>query len=205
MLSKNVQKFAAVAAVALTLSACANTQKDSDTKVDTATEAKQAATSAAQAGAHEHGNAVTLENGYVKAKPAEKSMTGVFGTLHNGTSKPVTLISFSTDTGAGKHEIHEVKDGVMQQKQGGFDIPAGGDLELKPGGNHLMIMDLSKNIAAGDTVKVSLKFADGTVVDDLQLPVRTIASGEESYGAGGGVQGHNGVSEAPAAHEHHHG
>ena len=44
-------------------------------------------------------------------------------------------------------QLHEVvdKDGamVMQQKTGGFVIPAGGMLELKPGGNHVMLMRLT--------------------------------------------------------------
>lgn len=194
-----VRAVAAAAMTTLALTACSNTQKDSESKVDTATAAAEASKSSH---AHTATSAVQLTDGYVKAKPTEKTMTGIFGTLRNTSAQPVTLTGFSTNTGAGEHEIHEVKDGVMQMKQGGITLPAGGTYELKPGGDHLMVMDLAKEIAAGDTVTVTLQL-DGADDVTLDVPVRTIASGQENYGANGGVQGNSGVTEDP--HAHHHG
>lgn len=39
-----------------------------------------------------------------------------------------------------------------------IDVPAGGSVQLKPGGYHIMLMELAKPIAAGDTVPVTLTF-----------------------------------------------
>lgn len=194
-----MKKFSAIAVAALTaasLVACSNSQKDSDTKVETATSAQKpsaAATKSATATkAAAEAGAVTFENTFVKAKPAEKPMTGIFGTLKNHTDKDMVLESFKSDTKAGKHEIHEVVDGVMQEKPGGITIPANGTYELKPGGDHLMLMDINDPIEAGTKVKVTLNFASGETVS-VDSEVRTIASGEENYSATGGVEAHTGM------------
>lgn len=192
-----MKKISTVAVAALTVAslvACANTQKDSTNKVETATGVeKPAATKTATAGE------VQFVDTFVKAKPAEKDMTGIFGTLKNGSAKDVKITSFTTDTGAGKYEIHEVVNGVMQEKPGGITIPAGGEYLLKPGGDHLMIMDIKTPIEAGSTVKVTLNFSDGTSTT-VDSEVRTIASGQENYGANGGVQGNSGMTSAPMHH-----
>ncbi len=46
-------------------------------------------------------------------------------------------------------------DGVMRMREvtGGLAIPAGGSVELKPGGLHIMFVDLKAGLKAGDTVK----------------------------------------------------
>lgn len=207
-LKNNAAKLAVVAMVALSLTACANTQKDSDKKVDTATSVAKpsAASSAAKSTdkASEAKGAVVLENGFVKAKGTDKDMTGMFGTLRNTSDKTVTVTGFSTNLDARKYEVHETKNGVMQEKKGGIELPAGGTYELKPGGDHLMIMGLPAAIAAGDTVKVTLKLSDGSEIKDIILPVRTIASGQENYGANGGVQGNSGMSAVPSPSAAHH-
>jgi periplasmic copper chaperone A len=52
-----------------------------------------------------------------------------------------------------------------------LEIPPGGEVELRPGATHLMLTDFSAPPAAGDSLKLSLRFARaGTVT--LELPVR---------------------------------
>ena len=85
------------------------------------------------------------------------SMTGVFGTLTNTTDKEVTITGGSSPV-AGMVEVHEtVKNDagvmVMQPKAGGFVIPAKGTLELKPGGNHIMLMKMSAMPKIGTSVE----------------------------------------------------
>jgi copper(I)-binding protein len=103
-----------------------------------------------------------MKDGWAKA--AEKGMSAAFGMVSNPTAKPIRIVG-ATSPYSGVVQLHEVvdKDGsmVMQQKTGGFVIPAGGMLELKPGGNHLMFMDLKKAIKAGTMVPVTLITADG--------------------------------------------
>ncbi|MEJ5927131.1 copper chaperone PCu(A)C [Corynebacterium sp. H128] len=204
----NIKKISALAVAGLTvlsLGACTNTQKDSETKVDTATSAAKPAegakseTKAPSESKAAAAEGVTFENTFVKAKPAEKEMTGIFGTLKNNTKEDIKLTSFSTNTNAGKHEIHEVVNGVMQMKEDGITIPAGGEYVLKPGGDHLMIMDVTDPIEAGSSLEVTLNFSNGKS-EKINSEVRTISSGGENYAPDGGVQGNSGMTSAPMAH-----
>ena len=52
-----------------------------------------------------------------------------------------------------------------------LEIPPGGFLELKPGGNHLMIMGLTSHPKEGDHVKLTVRFAPGDQRIDVELPV----------------------------------
>ncbi|PRQ11987.1 hypothetical protein C1Y63_03835 [Corynebacterium sp. 13CS0277] len=193
----------AVSVAALALAGCSNSETDSEKKVETATgvEAPAPATSSVKSTTATAG-AVTLTDGYVKAKPAEKSMTAIFGVLSNDTDTDRTITGFSTSLGQASYEIHEVVDGQMREKTSGVELPAGGSVTLAPGGDHFMIMGYDAPIEAGDAITVTLMFADGTQEAVGSVPVRTIAAGQENYGAGG-LEANNGMSEAPApAHQH---
>lgn len=98
------------------------------------------------------------------AKAAPSGNTAVFGILKNPIDKPITIVGALTPA-APVTQLHEVimKDGamVMQQKPGGFVIPANGSHELKPGGNHIMLLSLTKPVNAGDQVPVTLIASNG--------------------------------------------
>ncbi|MEU1122963.1 copper chaperone PCu(A)C [Streptomyces sp. NPDC005899] len=66
--------------------------------------------------------------------------------------------------------IHETKNQAMRMVTS-FEIPAGGELDLERGGNHIMFMDLKKRPRQGDTVALKLHFekADPITVD---VPVK---------------------------------
>ncbi|MEU4499842.1 copper chaperone PCu(A)C [Streptomyces sp. NPDC024089] len=65
--------------------------------------------------------------------------------------------------------IHETKNQTMRMVTS-FDVPAGGELDLERGGNHIMFMRLKQQPKQGDKVSVQLHFekADPIKVD---LPV----------------------------------
>jgi len=71
------------------------------------------------------------------------------------------LISASTNV-AKTVELHTVieENGVMQMRpvEGGIEVPASGNVELKPGGYHVMLIGLTKDLKAGDTVDLTLQF-----------------------------------------------
>jgi copper(I)-binding protein len=70
---------------------------------------------------------------------------------------------------------------TTQNKEGGkmlgmesvpaLEIPPGGTLELKPGGDHLMVMGLKSHPNEGDRVKVVLLFSPGNQKVDVELAV----------------------------------
>lgn len=70
---------------------------------------------------------------------------------------------------AGTVELHtvEMKDGVMQMRpvEGGIDVPANGEVQLKPGGFHVMLIGLKQDLKAGDTVALKLQFEKAGAVD----------------------------------------
>ena len=79
------------------------------------------------------------------------------------STKPLKLVKAET-TVAGIAEIHNMtmKDGVMEMKaELAFNVPAGKTIELKPGGMHIMLMQVAKPIKAGDKVPLKLTFDTG--------------------------------------------
>jgi hypothetical protein len=133
---------AAVLSIGL-LSACASDSTATDAGTDVASVASDACV-------------LTVADPWVKAQ--DKDMTGAFGVFSNPTDGDITVVSASSPS-AGMMEIHEVvdKDGemVMQPKEGGLVVPAGGSAELKPGSDHLMLMKLPAPIEAGDEVEIT--------------------------------------------------
>ncbi len=107
---------------------------------------------------------VTITNAWIaEAPPVSRVHAGYF-TLHNGSDKPVTLKTVSSDA-YGNIEMHLSieKDGVssMQWLQQ-IEIPAGEDVVFAPGGYHLMLFRPAKRLKQGDTVKLHFGFADGS-------------------------------------------
>lgn len=175
---------AALAAGSLTLAACSPSEEDSATAPSSAASSaekdKDAETSTSASSSAESG--VTFEDAVVRAMEEDSDMTAIFGTLHNNTDKDINVLGFSSSVKAKHYEIHEVVDGVMQEKEGGFDIPAGESIELAPGGFHFMLMGVTEPVMAGETATLTLELADGSSVELGDIPVRTIGAGDEDYG-----------------------
>jgi copper(I)-binding protein len=110
-----------------------------------------------------------------------QSVGGGFLTVRNSGKQADRLLG-ATSPAAARVEIHSMAmdGGVMRMRPvpGGFAIPAGGTLDLKPGANHLMLIGLRKPLALGTTVPLTLRFQrSGTVT--VQLKVESIGYGTE--------------------------
>ncbi|MFY1670389.1 copper chaperone PCu(A)C [Plantactinospora sp. WMMB334] len=131
-------------------------------------------------------NPFTVRDPWVKA--ADKGMTAAFGTLVNSGDSDLTIVSVSTSVSP--MEIHEMamKDGkmVMQPKTGGLIVKAGGTHVLEPGGDHLMMMELSKPVRAGDELTFTLTFADGKTAEFTAV-AKPFTGAEESYDPDSGM------------------
>lgn len=112
-----------------------------------------------------------------------KFMTGSFMTLTNTSDEDVSLIGGVSDV-AGIIEIHEISNGNMTAMPDGLVIPAGGEVKLRMGGYHVMLMELNRELVAGDEVTVTLEFDNGDKVD-YTAPVKDIAMDDETYGVEG--------------------
>ena len=108
---------------------------------------------------------VNVQDAWVRGTVATQKVTGAFMTLTAPAA--ARLVAVRTPV-AGRVEIHEMaqQDGVMKMRllTSGLALPAGQAVELKPGGYHLMLVDLKQPVKAGDTVPLTLvvEGADGT-------------------------------------------
>ena len=74
----------------------------------------------------------------------------------------------------------------MRAVAGGIELPPRQTVELKPGGYHLMLMDLKKALVAGETVPLELEFVDRAgrkAVARVQGLVRAAAAGDAASSA----------------------
>jgi copper(I)-binding protein len=129
----------------------------------------------------------TVADPWVRGTVAQQRATGLFATL---TSAQGGRLVGASSPAAGVVEIHEMvmSGDVMRMRPiAGLDLPAGTPVELKPGGYHVMLMDLKQPVGAGQTVAVTLVIErkDGTRENvEVLAPVRPLGQ------AGGMMQGH---------------
>ncbi|GAA4519556.1 hypothetical protein GCM10023160_03520 [Brachybacterium paraconglomeratum] len=197
LLSARLPRRAALATLLLPLAACAAKSGDADAPAsDGGGTDRPADGSASPAGG------LTVTDPWVKA--AEEGMTSGFGTLINGTAQDLVLSGART-AAASRVELHETTaDGSggmsMQEKEGGFALPAGGDLLLEPGGNHLMLIELTAALRPGDEVELILEFEDGTE-HPFTATVKDFAGAQEHYEPEGSSG--SGASDGGGAHGEH--
>ncbi|MCD0506106.1 copper chaperone PCu(A)C [Bordetella petrii] len=138
------------------------------------------------------GAQVTVDNAWVRATVPGQHATGAFMTLRSPT--PARLVSAQSDIAA-TTEIHEMamQGDVMRMRQiNGLDLPAGQDVALKPGGYHLMLLDLKHQAQAGKQVAISLVFDVGGKRQTVQVhaPIQPLAGGAPQPHAGHGMPSH---------------
>ncbi|MGL4647965.1 MAG: copper chaperone PCu(A)C [Caldilineaceae bacterium] len=126
---------------------------------------------------------VTAEMVRARPAPLEGGNGAAFMVVLNGTDAPVRLQAAESEV-AGAVELHETVDesGIMKMipRPDGFEIPAGGLVELKPGGKHVMLLGLATPLEAGQSFSLTLRFDDGTTLP-LSVPVVEMAEMEHNH------------------------
>lgn len=124
---------------------------------------------------------ITVSDAWVKAAP--EGMTPAFATVTN-PGEDTTLVAVQTEVAASTelHETVTAADGstTMQEKDGGFDLPAGESVDLAAGGDHLMLIGLTQPLQAGDEVTFTFTFSGGQSVE-ATATVKDYAGANESY------------------------
>lgn len=121
----------------------------------------------------------TVTEPWVRGTVAQQKATGAFMQL---TSKTGGKLVSAASPVAGVVEIHEMKmEGSVMKMAAvpGLDLPAGKSVELKPGGYHVMLMDLKQPLKGGDTVPLTLVVEGaGGIKETLELkvPVRALGA-----------------------------
>ncbi|MBS0336473.1 MAG: copper chaperone PCu(A)C [Proteobacteria bacterium] len=101
-----------------------------------------------------------IEKPWARATPPGASVGGGYLTIRNKGAAGDRLVGVSSPVSA-RVEMHEMameKDIMRMREVKGVDVPAKGAVELKPGGFHLMFIELKAPLKAGDKVPVTLRF-----------------------------------------------
>lgn len=120
----------------------------------------------------------TVKEPWVRGTVAGQKATGMFGQITSATGGK--LVSASSPV-AGVVEVHEmVMDGSVMKMRAvpGLELPAGKAVELKPGGYHVMLMDLKQELKTGESVPVTLVIegAGGKRESvEIKAPVKALA------------------------------
>jgi copper(I)-binding protein len=121
----------------------------------------------------------TVKDAWVRGTVPQQKATGAF--MQITSAQGGKLVSVATPV-AGIAEIHEMKmsgDVMKMAAVPSLELPAGAAVELKPGGYHLMLMDLKQALKAGDNVPLTIvvEAKDGKRETlELKLPVRALGS-----------------------------
>jgi periplasmic copper chaperone A len=134
-------------------------------------------------------NDIAIEGAWVRtAVPGQK---GTGGFMKITTKQDMQLVGISSPV-AGVGEVHEMKmeGDVMKMRAlpGGLALPAGKAVELKPGGLHLMLLDLKQALPNNSTVPVTLMFKD-KAGKDLKMEIKVPVSVRAPAGAAGASKG----------------
>ena len=126
---------------------------------------------------------------WARATPKGAAAGAGYMTVTNKGTAPDRLSCVSDDASA-QCQIHSVtmENGTMKMRpvEGGLEIKPGETVTLKPGGYHVMFVDLKHPLAQGQTVKATLKFdRAGTV--DVEYPIAAIGAPAPGAAAGGGT------------------
>ena len=117
---------------------------------------------------------VTVTDAWARATVQGQKATGAFMTI---TAKDNAKLVGVSSPVAGVAEIHEMKveKDVMKMAAlpNGLELPAGKAVNLKPGGYHVMLMDLKAPLVKDTTVPVTLTFQDAKgVKSNIELKVQ---------------------------------
>ncbi len=132
---------------------------------------------------------VSVTDPWVRATVPQQSATGAF--MHLKSAQDVKLVAGQSPV-AGVVEIHEMamENNMMKMREldGGLPLPAGHAVELKPGGYHIMLMDLKHQVKVGETVPLTLvvEGKDGARQNiEVAAPVRPLNTPAGGAGQGG--------------------
>ncbi len=107
---------------------------------------------------------LTIMNPVSRPSPMAAGNGAVYMTILNGLDTDVQLVSVESPASE-VAELHETVDdnGVMRMmpRPDGFVVPAGGSVELKPGGKHVMLIRLVEALEPGAEIELTLNFDSG--------------------------------------------
>jgi len=127
---------------------------------------------------------VEIDKPWIRATAPGAKMAAAYMTIRNKSSQPDRLVGGASPAAARVETHVHIKDGdiVRMREVKGYDIPAKGSFELKPGAAHLMLVDIRQALKEGDQVPVMLKFERaGEVTVQFHVGRLTAPSGDHKH------------------------
>jgi hypothetical protein len=132
-------------------------------------------------------DSVTVVDPYVRQAPPGATTTGAFMVLKNGGTKDIKLVK--ADNPASKTtelHTHLNEGGVMKMRPvKDIEVKAKGEAVLKPGGLHVMLIDMKGPMKEGDMIPITLTFDDGSSKKVDAKVVKPTAAAMPMGGTGG--------------------
>lgn len=112
---------------------------------------------------------IEVKDAWVRAVPPTSKMSAAYMVIENKGKEADKLISASNNVSE-ITELHKTENGKMRKVEF-IEVPANGKVELKPGGLHIMLINLKKPIKEGEEVELTLKFEKSGEVK-VKAPVK---------------------------------
>jgi len=116
---------------------------------------------------------IVVKDAWVRLMPSVAQNSAAYMTLKNTSDSDISITAVSTDA-ASSNDFHtmRMKDGKMVMfPVASVIVPAHGEFSFVPGGFHIMLMGLSRELHEGDVVNIELSLADGEILQ-VQAIVR---------------------------------
>lgn len=121
---------------------------------------------------------IAISDAYIRLAPPGAMATAAYMVIRNTGGSEVRIVkAASTVSLTTELHTHLNEGGVMKMRQvKDIPVPPGGEAVLKPGGLHVMLIDMRLPLREGDMVPITLSLADGSS-KEIRVPVKNPGSG----------------------------
>jgi len=137
---------------------------------------------------------IIVEDAWVRLPPPVADTAAGYMTIRNHDGQDVEITKVTTAI-AKSPEFHtmQMHDGMMHmQKMEKVVVPAHGGISFDPGGNHLMLIGLTRALETGEHLMITLETSDGQSVM-IHAEVRDMRGGDHDNHESNDDQGHHGM------------
>jgi len=122
---------------------------------------------------------IEISDAWSRATPPGAKVAAGYLTIRNKSAAVDRLVGASSPAAA-RVETHvtEKQGEVMRMREvKGYEVPAKGSFELKPGGSHLMLVDIKRPLKEGEKISIVLRFQNaGEIKADFDVKALGAAS-----------------------------
>ena len=120
---------------------------------------------------------IEISDAWARATAPGQDTGGIFLEIHNRGGAADRLVGASTPVAAAVQMHTMTMDGAVMRmrRKESLDVPAGGSIDLAPGGTHLMLVGMKAPLETGSTVPLSLQFSESARLA-VTVKVRAIGS-----------------------------